>query len=138
MQLGYSVCCLSAGHPEGGVPQPADGLDGRAGPPDVQGEHHAPAEPADTLLHQQSGYFSILVRVPEAKPKKIVFSFLLFFLCSSFLHLSPHFCFTYTFFCFPSSPFYFPSLCLLPSFFLFICPLYCIKLNGASYIFLNF
>jgi hypothetical protein len=73
----YSVCCLSAGYPEGGVPQPADGLDGRAGPPDVQGEHHAPAEPADTLLHQQSGYFSILVRVREAGPKKIVFSFLL-------------------------------------------------------------
>ncbi len=76
VQVLYSVCCLSAGHPEGGVPQPADGLDGRAGPPDVQGEHHAPAEPADTLLlHQQSGYFSILVRVREAGLKKIVFSF---------------------------------------------------------------
>ena len=50
--LRQNVC---PGYPEGGVPQPADGLDGHAGPPDGQGEHHATAQPADPLLSRQPG-----------------------------------------------------------------------------------
>jgi hypothetical protein len=43
------------GDTEGGIPQPADGLDGCVGPPDVPGEHHAAAQPAHPLLSHQSG-----------------------------------------------------------------------------------
>ena len=49
------MCVCVSGYPEGGVPQPADGRDGHAGPSDGQGEHHATAQPADPLLSRQSG-----------------------------------------------------------------------------------